>query len=40
MVEAEKLLNAWNKGGLPNDFNDDDVKIMMNLNSRLQVTVN
>ncbi len=32
-VEAEKLLKAWNKGGLPNDFYDDDVQIMMNQNS-------
>ena len=30
---AEELLTAWNKDGLPEDFHDDEVTIMMNMNS-------
>jgi len=30
---AEKLLHAWNEDGLPDDFYDDEVTIMMNMNS-------
>ncbi len=32
-VLAEELLRAWNNKGLPDDFNDDEVTIMMNQNS-------
>ena len=32
-VMAEELLSAWNNNGLPNDFYDDEVIIMMNQNS-------
>ena len=31
--EASKLLNAWVKNGLPDDFDNDGVKLMMNQNS-------
>lgn len=30
---AEKLLKAWNEQGLPEDFYDDEVVIMMNTHS-------
>jgi len=30
---ARKLLEAWQKEGLPEDFEDDEVTIMMNRNS-------
>mgnify|MGYP001557947668 CR=1 FL=1 len=30
---AEDLLHAWNEDGLPEDFNNDEVVIMMNKNS-------
>jgi hypothetical protein len=30
---AEKLLHAWNEYGLPENFYDDEVTIMMNLDS-------
>jgi len=30
---AEELLHAWNEGELPEDFQDDEVTIMMNMNS-------
>jgi len=30
---AEELLKAWREQGLPDDFDDDDVQIMMNFSS-------
>ncbi len=30
---AEELLKAWREQGLPDDFNDDEVVIMFNMNS-------
>lgn len=30
---AEVLLKAWNEQGLPEDFHDDEVVIMMNMHS-------
>lgn len=30
---AQELLNAWEKQGLPDDFNDDGVTFMFNRNS-------
>lgn len=30
---ARELLNAWNEQGLPEDFEDDNVRIMMNFSS-------
>lgn len=30
---AEELLKAWRTNGLPEDFNDDEVTVMMNMNS-------
>jgi hypothetical protein len=33
IIEANKLLTAWVNNGLPNDFYDDGVTIMMNKNS-------
>lgn len=30
---AEELLHAWNEYGLPEDFYDDEVTVMMNMNS-------
>lgn len=30
---AEELLRAWREGGLPSDFNDDGVTVMMNTQS-------
>jgi hypothetical protein len=30
---AEELLHAWNEAGLPEDFDDNEVTIMMNTNS-------
>lgn len=30
---AEELLHAWNEDGLPEDFYDDEVTVMMNMNS-------
>ena len=32
-IKARKLLEAWENQGLPKDFNDDAVTIMMNKNS-------
>lgn len=31
--ETIKLLNAWNEQGLPDDFYDDEVRVMFNRNS-------
>tara|TARA_R110000868_G_scaffold12456_6_gene59515 strand:+ start:174 stop:515 length:342 start_codon:yes stop_codon:yes gene_type:complete len=30
---AEELLHSWNEDGLPENFDDDEVTIMLNLNS-------
>lgn len=32
-IMAKKLLHPWNKDGLPDNFSDDEVTIMMNKNS-------
>lgn len=33
IIEAKKLLTAWVNNGLPSDFEDNEITIMMNKNS-------
>lgn len=32
-VEMVRLIDSWNKEGLPKDFYDDEIRVMMNRNS-------
>lgn len=38
--EVLQIINAWNHNGLPNDFNEDNVKLAFNKNSGYVFLVN